>query len=305
MAGNPFINSIAKQNRQGDPRFGRFGAGGSSSQGQYQAQPNYSSEPQQYGQQAYGYGQPQQANYDQYQQAQYDPYAQPGYAPVAEGDHLTMNDVIMKTGLNLALVVLGAAVSWYLPYLMFVGLIAGLILGIVNAVKRKVSPALVMLYSVSEGLLLGGISGLLNKSYPGIAIQALLASVIVAGLTLALFANGKIRATPKMTKIFMIGMFAYLIYGIVSWLGAGLFGSPLGSLSIGGIPLGLIVGLFTVAMATYSLLLDFTNTAEAVEAGLPERESWRLAFGLTASLVWLYIEILRILMYINEMVNRD
>jgi protein of hypothetical function DUF1112 len=305
MAGNPFINSIAKQNKQGDPRFGRFGAGGSSSQGQYQAQPNYSSEPQQYGQQTYGYGQPQQANYDQYQQAQYDPYAQPGYAPVAEGDRLTMNDVIMKTGLNLALVVLGAAVSWYLPYLMFVGLIAGLILGIVNAVKRKVSPALVMLYSVSEGLLLGGISGLLNKSYPGIAIQALLASVIVAGLTLALFANGKIRATPKMTKIFMIGMFAYLIYGIVSWLGAGLFGSPLGSLSIGGIPLGLIVGLFTVAMATYSLLLDFTNTAEAVEAGLPERESWRLAFGLTASLVWLYIEILRILMYINEMVNRD
>ena len=305
MAGNPFINSIAKQNKQGDPRFGRFGAGGSSSQGQYQAQPNYSSEPQQYGQQTYGYGQPQQANYDQYQQAQYDPYAQPGYAPVAEGDRLTMNDVIMKTGLNLALVVLGAAVSWYLPYLMFVGLIAGLILGIVNAVKRKVSPALVMLYSVSEGLLLGGISGLLNKSYPGIAIQALLASVIVAGLTLALFANGKIRATPKMTKIFMIGMFAYLIYGIVSWLGAGLFGSPLGSLSIGGVPLGLIVGLFTVAMATYSLLLDFTNTAEAVEAGLPERESWRLAFGLTASLVWLYIEILRILMYINEMVNRD
>ena len=54
MAGNPFINSIAKQNRQGDPRFGRFGAGGSSSQGQYQAQPNYSSEPQQYGQQTYG-----------------------------------------------------------------------------------------------------------------------------------------------------------------------------------------------------------------------------------------------------------
>ena len=73
MAGNPFINSIAKQNKQGDPRFGRFGAGGSSSQGQYQAQPNYSSEPQQYGQQTYGYGQPQQANYDQYQQAQYDP----------------------------------------------------------------------------------------------------------------------------------------------------------------------------------------------------------------------------------------
>ena len=69
--------------------------------------------------------------------------------------------------------------------------------------------------------------------------------------------------------------------------------------SVAGLPLGLIVGVFGVALASYSLVLDFTNTTEAVEAGLaPSGESWRLAFGLTASLVWLYIEILRILMYL-------
>ena len=79
-----------------------------------------------------------------------------------------------------------------------------------------------------------------------------------------------------MTKIFMIGMFAYLIYGIVSWLGAGLFGSPLGSLSIGGIPLGLIVGLFTVAMATYSLLLTSPT--------LPRR--WKQVFPSASRGVW-------------------
>ena len=155
------------------------------------------------------------------------------------------------------------------------------------------------------GLLLGGLSAVVDMRYPGVAIQAVLATLAVAGTTLALFANGKLRATPKLNKIFMIGAIGYLAYGFISILGAGIFGSSLNSFSIGGIPLGLVVGLFAVALATYSLLLDFTTTSEAVEAGLPERESWRLAFGLTASLVWLYVEILRVLMYLASIFSND
>ena len=232
MAGNPFINSIIKKNRQGgDPRFGRFGAGGQAAQqnqypqGQYQQNPygaQYSSEPQQYqGGYTQGYGQPEYQNQPGYDQQ----YAQqPGYSPVIEGERLTMNDVIMKTGLSLA--------------------------------------------------------------------------VVVFGTLLALFANGKIRATPKLTKIFLGASLGYLAFFVVSW-GVSLFThTSLMNTSVAGLPLGLIVGVFGVALASYSLVLDFTNTTEAVEAGLPERESWRLAFGLTASLVWLYIEILRILMYL-------
>jgi len=273
-------------------------------------QPQYGQQAQ-YGQQPYGqqYGQPQygqQAQYGQpYGEADYG-VAAPTYSePIPAGERLTMNDVMVKTGINLGLVAVGAAVAWNAPVLMLLGLVGGLVLGLVNSFKKKVSPVLVMTYALMEGLLLGGLSAVVDMRYPGVAIQAVLATLVVAGTTLALFANGKLRTTPKLNKIFMIGAIGYMAYGFISILGAGIFGSSLNSFSIGGIPLGLVVGLFAVALATYSLLLDFTTTSEAVEAGLPERESWRLAFGLTASLVWLYVEILRVLMYLASIFSND
>ena len=324
MAGNPLINSMTKKQGQGDPRFGRFGAGGQAQQSQQQAygQPQYGqqaysqqSQPQygqaQYGQQAYGQqSQPQygQAQYGQqgYGQPQYTDYSAPTYSePIPAGERLTMNDVLVKTAINLGLVVVGAVVAWYVPVLMLLGLLGGLVLGLVNSFKQKVSPVLVMAYALMEGMMLGGLSAIVNLRYPGTAIQAVLATIVVAGVTLALFANGKIRTTPKLNKIFMIGALSYLGYGLVSMLTAGLFGFSLNSMSIGGIPLGLPIALVAVAMATYSLLIDYTTTAEAVDAGLPQSESWRLAFGLTASLVWLYVEILRVLMYLASIFSND
>ena len=329
MAGNPLINSMTKKQGQGDPRFGRFGAGGQAQQSQQQAygQPQYGQQSQpQYGQQAYGqqsqpqYGQAQygqqgygQAQYGQqaYGQPQYTDYSAPTYSeptysePIPAGERLTMNDVLVKTAINLGLVVVGAVVAWYVPVLMFLGLLGGLVLGLVNSFKQKVSPVLVMAYALMEGMMLGGLSAIVNLRYPGTAIQAVLATIVVAGVTLALFANGKIRTTPKLNKIFMIGALSYLGYGLVSMLTAGLFGFSLNSMSIGGIPLGLPIALIAVAMATYSLLIDYTTTAEAVDAGLPQSESWRLAFGLTASLVWLYVEILRVLMYLASIFSND
>ena len=319
MAGNPLLNSMTKNVTQGDSRFGRFGAQPqqANQQAQYGQQydqqgygQNTYGQPQ-YGQQPYGqqYGQPQygqQAQYGQpYGEADYG-VAAPSYSePIPAGERLTMNDVMVKTGINLGLVAVGAAVAWNAPVLMLLGLVGGLVLGLVNSFKKKVSPILVMTYALMEGLLLGGLSAVVDMRYPGVAIQAVLATLVVAGTTLALFANGKLRATPKLNKIFMIGAIGYMAYGFISILGAGIFGSSLNSFSIGGIPLGLVVGLFAVALATYSLLLDFTTTSEAVEAGLPERESWRLAFGLTASLVWLYVEILRVLMYLASFFSND
>ena len=328
MAGNPLLNSMTKNVTQGDSRFGRFGAQpqqanqqaqyGQQSYGQYgqqydqqgYGQPQYGQQAQ-YGQQPYGqqYGQPQygqQAQYGQpYGEADYG-VAAPTYSePIPAGERLTMNDVMVKTGINLGLVAVGAAVAWNAPVLLLLGMVGGLVLGLVNSFKKKVSPILVMTYALMEGLLLGGLSAVVDMRYPGVAVQAVLATLVVAGTTLALFANGKLRATPKLNKIFMIGAIGYMAYGLISILGAGIFGSSLNSFSIGGIPLGLVVGLFAVALATYSLLLDFTTTSEAVEAGLPERESWRLAFGLTASLVWLYVEILRVLMYLASIFSND
>lgn len=333
MAGNPLLNSMTKNVTQGDSRFGRFGAQPqqANQQAQYGQQQTYGQYGQQYdqqghgqntygqpqyGQQPYGqqYGQPQYGQQAQYGQQPYDqPYGEADYGvaaptysePIPAGERLTMNDVMVKTGINLGLVAVGAAVAWNAPVLLLLGMVGGLVLGLVNSFKKKVSPILVMTYALMEGLLLGGLSAVVDMRYPGVAVQAVLATLVVAGTTLALFANGKLRATPKLNKIFMIGAIGYMAYGLISILGAGIFGSSLNSFSIGGIPLGLVVGLFAVALATYSLLLDFTTTSEAVEAGLPERESWRLAFGLTASLVWLYVEILRVLMYLASIFSND
>ena len=311
MAGNPLINSMTKKQGQGDPRFGRFGAGGQAQQSQQQAygQPQYGQQAYgqpQYGQQAYGQQSQPQYGQQAYGQPQYTDYSAPTYSePIPAGERLTMNDVLVKTAINLGLVVVGAVVAWYVPVLMFLGLLGGLVLGLVNSFKQKVSPVLVMAYALMEGMMLGGLSAIVNLRYPGTAIQAVLATIVVAGVTLALFANGKIRTTPKLNKIFMIGALSYLGYGLVSMLTAGLFGFSLNSMSIGGIPLGLPIALIAVAMATYSLLIDYTMTAEAVDAGLPQSESWRLAFGLTASLVWLYVEILRVLMYLASIFSND
>ncbi|WP_294640482.1 Bax inhibitor-1/YccA family protein [Rothia mucilaginosa] len=333
MAGNPLLNSMTKNVTQGDSRFGRFGAQPqqANQQAQYGQQQTYGQYGQQYDQQGYGqntygqpqygqqpygqqYGQPQYGQQAQYGQQPYDqPYGEADYGvaaptysePIPAGERLTMNDVMVKTGINLGLVAVGAAVAWNAPVLLLLGMVGGLVLGLVNSFKKKVSPILVMTYALMEGLLLGGLSAVVDMRYPGVAVQAVLATLVVAGTTLALFANGKLRATPKLNKIFMIGAIGYMAYGLISILGAGIFGSSLNSFSIGGIPLGLVVGLFAVALATYSLLLDFTTTSEAVEAGLPERESWRLAFGLTASLVWLYVEILRVLMYLASIFSND
>ena len=305
----------------GQQSYGQYGQQydqqgyGQNAYGQQQYGQNTYGQPQ-YGQQPYGQQYGQQYGQPQYGQAQYGQQAQYGEAdygvaaptysePIPAGERLTMNDVMVKTGINLGLVAVGAAVAWYMPVLLLLGMVGGLVLGLVNSFKKKVSPVLVMTYALMEGMLLGGLSAVVDMRYPGVAVQAVLATLVVAGTTLALFANGKLRATPKLNKIFMIGAIGYLAYGLISILGAGIFGSSLNSFSIGGIPLGLVVGLFAVALATYSLLLDFTTTSEAVEAGLPERESWRLAFGLTASLVWLYVEILRVLMYLASIFSND
>ena len=155
MAGNPLINSMTKKQGQGDPRFGRFGAGGQAQQSQQQA-----------------YGQPQYTDYSA------PTYSEPTYSePIPAGERLTMNDVLVKTAINLGLVVVGAVVAWYVPVLMLLGLLGGLVLGLVNSFKQKVSPVLVMAYALMEGMMLGGLSAIVNLRYPGTAIQAVLATI--------------------------------------------------------------------------------------------------------------------------------
>ena len=193
----------------------------------------------------------------------------------------------------LILVIVGAAVGWALPALMAIGAIVGLVLGLVNSFKKNPSPALIMLYALAEGLFIGGISRVFESSYPGIVVQAVLGTFSVFAVMLALYTSGKFRPTPKMTKIVMAAMLGYLLFSLINmvltWTGVleG-FGMREG-------PLGLLIGAVAVLLAAYSLTMDFEMGAEGVKAGAPQKYSWTVAFGLTVTLVWLYVEILRLL----------
>ena len=133
----------------------------------------------------------------------------------------------------------------------------------------------------------------------GIVLQAVIGTLVVFGVTLALFANGKIRASKKATKVFMIAIVGYAVFSLLNMvlMLTGVVTDPWGlrGAVIFGIPIGIVIGLFAIVLAAYSLVLDFDFVQRGVKAGAPRKYGWSAAFGLTVTLVWLYIEMLRLI----------
>ena len=272
--------------------------------------------PQAYGQSAYGqtgYGQAQysqtQTGWNPAQQGMtqdqlQDMYNRPAAGPADTG-RMTYDDVIMKTAACLGAVVAGAAVTLVvaegLAYLlMIVGALGGFVLALVNTFKKQPSPALILAYAGLEGLFLGGLTRILDNLYPGVGLQAVIGTLSVFAVTLVLFKNGKVRATPKAMRFFMIATIGYAVFALINmvmmWTGA--VDSPFGlrtSMEIFGIPLGVFIGVLAIGLAAFALIMDFTSIEAGVRSGAPQRFSWTAAFGLTVTLVWLYVEIIRLL----------
>ena len=272
--------------------------------------------PQAYGQSAYGqtgYGQAQssqtQTGWNPAQQGMtqdqlQDMYNRPAAGPADTG-RMTYDDVIMKTAACLGAVVAGAAVTLVvaegLAYLlMIVGALGGFVLALVNTFKKQPSPALILAYAGLEGLFLGGLTRILDNLYPGVGLQAVIGTLSVFAVTLVLFRSGKVRATPKAMRFFMIATIGYAVFALINmvmmWTGA--VDSPFGlrtSMEIFGIPLGVFIGVLAIGLAAFALIMDFTSIEAGVRSGAPQRFSWTAAFGLTVTLVWLYVEIIRLL----------
>lgn len=225
-------------------------------------------------------------------------YTQPSAGP-SQTDRMTYEDTITKTTIAFGVVVLGAAVGWFVPALAFVGAIAGFVLALVNIFKKKPSPGLVLAYSAAQGLFVGGISSIFEAQYDGIVGQALIGTISVFVVTLLLFRSGKIRESARATKIFMIAMIGYAVFSLLNLVLSltGVVSNPWGfrGMEIFGIPVGFLLGILVVFMAAYSLVLDFTNVKTGVERGAPRVYGWAAAFGIVMTVVWLYIEILRMI----------
>src|SRR5690606_14598309 len=236
-------------------------------------------------------------------------YAAPP-AGAIETDRMSVEDTVWKTAGLFGILLVTALVGWVwtlggmqpfpgaastmVP--MIVGALGGFVLAlaVIFTSRKTVRPALIFAYAAFEGLFIGGISAFFETIYPGIVMQATLATVAVVGVTLALFASGKVRASKKMTKIFMIAMIGYLVFSVLNLIlmwtnvlpGDQAFG--LRSMTVMGIPLGLIIGVLVVFMAACSLVMDFDQIQQGVRNGAPRKYGWLGGFGIMVTVVWLY-----------------
>lgn len=230
-------------------------------------------------------------------------YSRPSATP-AETDRMSYEDTIVKIVVSFGILLAGAAVGWFVPGLFLPAMIVGFVLAMVNIFKKKPSPVLVLSYAAAEGVFVGGVTSFFEQLYPGIAVQAVLGTFVVIGVTLALFASGRVRASAKATKVFMVAMIGYLVFSLLNlvlmWTGVNDQPFGLRSAEIFGIPLGLILGILVILLAAYSLVLDFDSIKTGVERGAPRRYGWTAAFGIMVTVVWLYLEILRLLAILRD-----
>lgn len=236
----------------------------------------------------------------------YDPYGQGGGAPTRTGTGpMTIDTVVQKTGLTLGTTVLVAAATWVLTpdvtslsagslYLLaMIGAFGGFALSMVNSFKRVVSPALVLAYAALEGLFVGAFSKVLEAQFGGgIVFGAVLGTVAAVAGTLAAYKFFNIRVSPTFRKWVVAAMFGFVALSLLD-LVLQMFGASFGFNGFGG--MGLLSSVVGLGLGVLMLILDFDFVERGIQAGLPERESWRAAFGLTVTIVWIYVELLRIL----------
>jgi len=222
---------------------------------------------------------------------------------IPTGETMTIQGTVNKTGLLLLFVVVTAAWTWGMghsetpeaafPWMMG-GLIGGLVVALVTIFKKEWSPITAPIYALLEGLVLGGISAIFDKSYPGIAVQAISLTLGVMFVMLLAykfrivqatrgFKLGAIAATGGIALVYMVNMFM------------GLFGHTSMSFLNAATPLGIGISLFVVIIASLNLIIDFDMIETAARMGAPKYMEWYGAFGLMVTLIWLYMEILRLL----------
>lgn len=219
-------------------------------------------------------------------------------------ERMTYEDTIVKTVISFLVLIAGAAVGFVFPVLTIPAAIIGFVLALVNIFKKRPSAALVLAYAAFEGVFVGGISAIFAQMFNGgIVPMAVFGTLGVVGVTLALFASGKVRASRRATKIFLVALVGYAVFSLInvglmvfgvtdSFQGARDFLIPGTS-----IPLGIPLGILVVLLAAYSLVLDFDSIQQGVRNGAPRIYAWSGAFGILVTVVWLYLEILRLLSY--------
>jgi uncharacterized YccA/Bax inhibitor family protein len=221
--------------------------------------------------------------------------------PVASAIPMTIQGTVNKTGILFLLTLVTATITWKMTMagnaiastLMWVGVIGGFITAMVAIFSVKTIHITAPLYSLFEGLFLGAISAVFtNAFYKGIVFQAIGITMAVFAAMLIMYKLRIIKASPAFTKMLLIATGGIALYYIVVII-ASFFGADYSVFAMGGFGIG--VQLVIVAIAALNLILDFNFIEQGAAQGLPKQMEWYGAFGLMVTLIWLYIEILRLL----------
>lgn len=227
---------------------------------------------------------------------------------------MTIDDVVTKTGITLGVLSVVAVISYFLvssnvglamPFTL-VGSLGGLALVLIATFGRKQdNPAIVLSYAALEGLFLGAISFVIaNFTVSGTSAGALIGQAILGTIgvffgMLVVYKTGAIRVTPKFTRMLVAAMIGALVLMLGNFV-ISMFGSHDGGPLRNGGTLAIIFSLVMICIAAFSFLMDFDSADQMIRAGAPEKAAWGVALGLTVTLVWLYLEILRLLSYFQN-----
>lgn len=232
-------------------------------------------------------------------------YAQPSYGqpapPAAPSRYLTLDDVVTRSVVLLGTLLVAAGFAWFavpnsaIGGVVAIGFIGALVLGLYMGFSGRANAVTATLYAALEGLALGGISELFNDEFNGIVVQAVTGTIMVAGGVLVVYKTGAVRVTPKFTKIVFastLGVVGLMLVNLV----AGFFTDGGLGLRNGG-PMAIGFSLLCIVIAASNLIVDFDMIEQSVRRGVDEKVGWYLSWGILVTLVWLYLEILRLLSY--------
>lgn len=220
-----------------------------------------------------------------------------------EGERMSLQGTVNKVGLMLLTVLLSAAVLWYrfsmsmefasVAPLFFIGILGGFGVSLVIIFNKQLAPTLALPYAALEGLALGGISAFMNSLYPGIVAQAVVLTFGTFMALLAMYQSRVIKVTEKFRLMVFSATGGIALFYLLSFV-LSFFGIRMPLIHDSGM-YGILFSLLVVGVAAMNLVLDFDFIEKGVQAGAPKYMEWYGAFGLMVTLVWLYIEILRLL----------
>jgi uncharacterized YccA/Bax inhibitor family protein len=238
-------------------------------------------------------------------------YGQPGFPPqappAAPSRYLTLDDVISRSVVLIGVLLIAAAFTWFVVpdsavgLATVIGIFGALGLGLYMAFTGKANAANSIAYAALEGVALGAISELFNRQWPGIVVQAVTGTVMVALGVLVVYKTGAVRVTPKFTKVVFaatLGVVGLMVVNLIASIfvhgGLGLRGGSGGNIGI-----AIAFSLLCIVIAAMNLIVDFDLIEQSVRRGVDERYGWYLSWGILVTLVWLYLEILRLLSYLR------